>query len=271
MSNAYIVSAVRTPIGKFMGGLSTFPSPALGALAIREAVLRAEVNPASIDEAFMGCVLQAGLGQNPARQSALRGGLPDGVGAVTINKVCGSGLKSIIFGVQAIKTGDADIVVAGGMESMSGAPFLLPDARRGTRLGHGKTIDVMIQDGLWDAFNDFHMGTSAELVAERFQVGRADMDAYSAESHRRAVAAAKAGQFKKETLPIIIPAEKRTVDADEGPREDSTPDKLARLKRSFNRLHLDKALGHHSRLDGHVLERAILLNLNARGSVGCQS
>jgi acetyl-CoA C-acetyltransferase len=233
VSDAYIVSAVRTPIGKFMGGLSSQPSPALGALVVREAVLRAEVVPTAVDEVFMGCVLQAGLGQNPARQSALRGGLPEAVGAVTVNKVCGSGLKSIIFGVQAIKTGDADVIVAGGMESMSNAPFLLPDARRGTRLGHGRTVDVMIQDGLWDAFNDFHMGTSCELVAERFKLTRADLDAYSAESHRRAIAAAGEGRFKAETLPILIPGENKTVAADEGPREDSTPDRLSRLKPAF--------------------------------------
>ena len=233
MSDAYIVSAVRTPIGKFLGGLSSYPATALGALVVREAVLRAEVVPAAVDEVFMGCVLQAGLGQNPARQSALRGGLPDGVGAVTVNKVCGSGLKSIIFGVQAIKTGDADIIVAGGMESMSNAPYLLPDARKGSRIGNGKTIDVMVHDGLWDAFNDVHMGTCCEYVTERWKLSRADLDAFSAESHRRAVAAAKSGRFKAETLPIVIPAEKKTVDADEGPREDSTPDKLAKLKPAF--------------------------------------
>jgi acetyl-CoA C-acetyltransferase len=233
VSNAYIVSAVRTPIGKFLGGLSSFPAPALGALVVREALVRAEVAPPSVDEVIMGCVLQAGLGQNPARQAALRGGLPDTVGAVTINKVCGSGLKSIIFGVQAIKTGDADIVVAGGMESMSNAPFLLPDARKGMRLGDGRTVDVMIHDGLWDAFNDFHMGTSCELVAERFKLARTELDAYSAESHRRAIAAAKSGRFKAEILPVVIPAEKQTFDADEGPREDSTPDRLAKLKPAF--------------------------------------
>ena len=233
MSNAYIVSAVRTPIGKFMGGLSTFPSPALGALVVREAVVRAELNPASVDEVFMGCVLQAGLGQNPARQAALRGGLPDGVGAVTINKVCGSGLKSIIFGVQAIKTGDADVVIAGAMESMSNAPYLLPDARKGMRLGHGRTVDVMVQDGLWDAFNDFHMGTSAELVVERWKLTRAELDAYAAESHKRALLAAAAGKFKAESLSVIIPAEKSSIDADEGPRPDSTPEKLAKLKPAF--------------------------------------
>jgi acetyl-CoA C-acetyltransferase len=233
VSDAFIVSAVRTPIGKFMGGLGSFPAPALGALVVREAVRRAEIVPSAVDEVFMGCVLQAGLGQNPARQAALRGGLPDTVGAVTINKVCGSGLKSIIFGVQAIKTGDADVIVAGGMESMSNAPYLLPDARRGTRLGHGRTVDVMIHDGLWDAFNDFHMGTSCELVAERFKITRADMDAFSAESHKRAIAAAKAGKFKAETLPVVIPAEQKTVDADEGPREDSTREKLAKLRPAF--------------------------------------
>ncbi|HZE96470.1 MAG TPA: thiolase family protein [Planctomycetota bacterium] len=233
VGDAYLVSAVRTPIGKFLGGVSGFPSPALGALVVREAARRIDLAPNAVDEVFMGCVLQAGLGQNPARQAALRGGLPDAVGAVTVNKVCGSGLKSIIFGVQAIKTGDADVVVAGGMESMSNAPYLLPDARKGQRLGHGKTIDVMIQDGLWDAFNDFHMGSSAELVAERFKIGRAEMDAYSAESHKRAVAATKAGRFKAEILPLIVPAEKSSIEADEGPREDSTPEKLAKLKPAF--------------------------------------
>jgi acetyl-CoA C-acetyltransferase len=233
VSDAYIVSAVRTPIGKFLGGLGSFPAPALGALVVREAVRRADVAPNAVDEVFLGCVLQAGLGQNPARQAALRGGLPDTVGAVTINKVCGSGLKSIIFGVQAIKTGDADVVVAGGMESMSNAPYLLPDARKGQRLGHGKTVDVMIHDGLWDAFNDIHMGTTAEMVVERFKLTRAEMDAYSAESHKRAIAAARSGKFKAETLPLVVPAEKSSIDADEGPREDSTPEKLAKLKPAF--------------------------------------
>ncbi|HUR39248.1 MAG TPA: acetyl-CoA C-acetyltransferase [Planctomycetota bacterium] len=233
MSDAYIVSAVRTPIGKFMGGLSSFPSPALGSLAVREAVRRADVVPAAVDEVFMGCVLQAGLGQNPARQAALRGGLPDAVGAVTINKVCGSGLKSIIFGVQAIRTGDADVIVAGGMESMTNAPYVLPDARKGSRLGHGRTIDVLVHDGLWDAFNDFHMGTSCELVAERFKVTRAEMDAFSAESHKRALAAARSGKFKAEIVPILVPAEKSSIENDEGPREDSTVEKLGRLKPAF--------------------------------------
>jgi acetyl-CoA C-acetyltransferase len=233
VGDAYIVSAVRTPIGKFLGGLSSFPSPALGALVVREAARRADLAPGAVDEVFMGCVLQAGLGQNPARQAALRGGLPDTVGATTINMVCGSGLKSIIYGVQAIKTGDADILIAGGMESMSNAPYLLPDARKGSRLGHGRTLDVMIHDGLWDAFNDIHMGTTAEMVAERFKISRAEMDAYSAESHKRAIAAARAGKFKAEMLPLVVPAEKASIDADEGPREDSTVDKLSKLKPAF--------------------------------------
>jgi acetyl-CoA C-acetyltransferase len=233
VSDVFIVSATRTPIGKFLGGLSSFPSPALGALVVREAARRADLAPSAVDEVLMGCVLQAGLGQNPARQAALRGGLPDTVGAVTTNMVCGSGLQSIIFGAQAIQTGDADVVIAGGMESMSNAPYLLPDARKGARLGHGRTIDVMIHDGLWDAFNDIHMGTTAEMVAERFKVSRADMDAYSAESHRRAIAATRAGKFKAETLPLVVPAEKSSIDVDEGPREDSTPEKLSRLKPAF--------------------------------------
>lgn len=216
-----------------MGSLSSHPSPALGALVIREALRRAELAPAGVEEVLMGCVLQAGLGQNPARQSALRGGLPDTVGAATLNMVCGSGLKAIIQAAQAIKTGDADVVIAGGMESMSNAPYLLPDERRGARLGHGRTIDVMIQDGLWDAFNDFHMGSSCELVAERFKVTREEMDGYSVESHRRAIAALREGRFKAETLPVLNPGDKKIVDADEGPREDSSLEKLAKLKPAF--------------------------------------
>ena len=152
---------------------------------------------------------------------------------MTINKVCGSGLKAVGLAAQGIQTGDSEIVVAGGMESMSNAPFLLPDARKGSRLGHGRTIDVMVQDGLWDVYNDVHMGTCCEYVSERWKLTRADLDAFSAESHRRAIAASKAGLFKKEILPVVIPAEKKTVDADEGPREDSTPDKLAKLKPAF--------------------------------------
>ena len=236
MSDVFLVSAVRTPIGKFLGGLSGLSAPALGALVVREAVRRANVPPSAVDEVVMGCVLQAGLGQNPARQAALGAGLPKEVPALTVNKVCGSGLRAIIAGAQAIKAGDADVVVAGGMESMSNAPYLAPQARRGARLGNAALVDSLVHDGLWDVHNDFHMGSSCELVAERFRVSRADMDAFSAESHRRAVAAAKAGRFKAETLAVEVRGEKgetRLVDADEGPREDSTAERLAKLKPAF--------------------------------------
>jgi acetyl-CoA C-acetyltransferase len=223
VSDVFVTAAVRTPIGKLLGGLSALPAPRLGALVIAEALRRAGVDPARVDEVVMGCVLQAGLGQNPARQAALHGGLPHTVPAMTLNKVCGSGMRAILGGVQAIRAGDADVVVAGGMESMSNAPHLLPDGRRGTKLGHAKLLDAMVHDGLWDAFNDFHMGTSCELVAERFGVSREQMDAWSAESHRKALA----GDFKAELLPVD------KVSADEGPRADSTAAKLAALKPAF--------------------------------------
>jgi acetyl-CoA C-acetyltransferase len=236
MSDVYIVGAARTPIGRFLGGLSGLRAPELGAAVVREALRRAGVPPAAVDEVLLGSVLQAGLGQNPARQAALGAGLPPSVAAATVNKVCGSGLKSILFGAQAIKAGDANVVVAGGMESMSNAPYLLPEARRGTRLGHAKLVDAMIHDGLWDVYNDFHMGTSCELVAERFKVTRKDMDEFSAESHRRAVAAARTGKFKDESVGVEVKGDKgetRLVEADEGPREDSTAEKLATLKPAF--------------------------------------
>ena len=228
MNDVYLVSGVRTPIGKFMGGLAGVRSPDLGALVVREAVRRAGVAPEAVDEVLMGCVLQAGLGQNPARQAALKGGLPPTVPAVTLNKVCGSGLKAIIDAARAIKAGDAEVVVAGGMESMSNAPYLAPDARRGARLGDVKLVDSMVHDGLWDVYNDFHMGTSCELVAERFKVSRASMDEYSAASHAKA----RAASFKAETLPVTADA-KTTVDVDEGPRADSTVEKLAKLRPAF--------------------------------------
>jgi acetyl-CoA C-acetyltransferase len=236
VNDAFIVSAVRTPIGKFLGGLSTIPAPKLGAHALGETVKRAGIPSEAVDEVFMGSVLQAGLGQNPARQAALRGGLSEKVGAVTVNKVCGSGLKSIIFGVQAIKTGDAEIVVAGGMESMSNAPYLLPEARRGTRLGNAPMVDSLVHDGLWDVYNDFHMGTSCELVAERFRITRTDMDEFSAASHQKALAAARSGAFRAEIVPVDVAGDKgetRRIEGDEGPREDSTAAKLAKLKPAF--------------------------------------
>jgi acetyl-CoA C-acetyltransferase len=236
MADVFIVSAVRTPIGKFQGALEKFSAPQLGAVAVREAVKRAAIPADDVDEVFMGCVLQAGLGQNPARQAAIHGGIPPRAGAVTVNKVCGSGMKSILFAAQAVALGDAKACVAGGMESMSNAPYLLPDARRGSRLGHSKLVDAMIHDGLWDGYNDFHMGLTCELVAEKHKVSRADMDAFAVDSHRKSVAAMKAGRFKKEIVAVEVKGakgESKLVDADEGPREDSSAEGLAKLKPAF--------------------------------------
>ena len=236
MADVFIVAAARTPIGKFQGALEKFTAPQLGAIAVREAVKRAAIPPDDVDEVFMGCVLQAGLGQNPARQAAIHGGIPPRAGAVTVNKVCGSGLKSILFAAQAVALGDAKVCVAGGMESMSNAPYLVPDARRGSRLGHTKLLDAVIHDGLWDGYNDFHMGLTCELVAEKHKVSRADMDAFAVDSHRKAVAAMKAGRFKKEVVAVEVKGAKgevKLVDADEGPREDSSAEGLAKLKPAF--------------------------------------
>jgi acetyl-CoA C-acetyltransferase len=236
MSEVWILSAVRTPIGKFLGALSALKAPELGARVVREAVARARVPAEAVEEVLLGCVLQAGLGQNPARQAALGAGLPPAVSAVTVNKVCGSGLQAILFGALAIRAGQADLVVAGGMESMSNAPYLLPDARRGTRLGHGRIVDSLIHDGLWDAYHDFHMGSSCEHVAERFRVSREEMDRFAEASHLKAVAARREGRFRNETLPVEIRGERgevRLVEADEGPREDTNLEKLAALKPAF--------------------------------------
>src|ERR1041385_1259533 len=198
---AVIVSAVRTPVGKFLGALKSFKATDLGAIVVREAVKRAGVKPEDVDEVIMGNVIQAGLGQNPARQAALRGGLPNTVSAVTVNKVCGSGLKAIMMAAQGIALGDTEIVVAGGMESMSNAPYLLPKAREGYRLGNGELVDSIIQDGLWCAFDDQHMGCTGEVVSERFHVSRAEQDEYALNSHRKASAAITAGKFKAEIVP----------------------------------------------------------------------
>ncbi len=236
MSDAFIVSAARTPIGRFQGGLASLAAPKLGAIAVKEAVARAAVPPDAVEEAFMGCVIQAGLGQNPARQAALGAGLPPSVGAVTVNKVCGSGLKSIVFAAQAIRTGDARLVVAGGMESMTNAPYLMPDARAGSRLGHAKLLDAMIHDGLWDVTNDFHMGITCELVGEKYGVTRKDMDEFAFHSHRKAVAAAKEGRFKREIVAVPVPGAKgetRLVESDEGPRADASVEKMATMKPAF--------------------------------------
>src|SRR5436190_5666677 len=205
---AAIISAVRTPVGKFLGSLKGFAATELGAIVVRESVKRAGVAPEDVDEVIMGCVIQAGLGQNPARQVALRGGLPATVSAVTVNKVCGSGLKAVMMAAQGIQLGDTDIVVAGGMESMSNAPYLIPKAREGYRLGNGELVDSMINDGLWCSFENYHMGCTGEVVAERFNVSRAEQDQYALNSHRKAIAAIKAGKFKDEILPVEIPQKK---------------------------------------------------------------
>src|SRR5687767_6607830 len=197
---AVIISAARTPTGKFQGALKGFAATQLGALVVREAVRRAGVAPEDVDEVIMGCVIQAGLGQNPARQAALNGGIPFGVSAVTINKVCGSGLKSVMMAAQGIQLGDSETVVAGGMESMSNAPYLLPKAREGYRMGNGTLVDSMINDGLWCAFENYHMGCTGEVVSERYSVSRAEQDEYAVNSHKRAAAAVKAGKFRDEIV-----------------------------------------------------------------------
>lgn len=236
IKEAVIISAVRTPVGKLLGALKSFKAPDLGALVVREAVKRARVSANDVDEVIMGCVIQAGLGQNPARQAALRGGLPDTVSAVTVNKVCGSGLKAIMMAAQGVQLGDTEIVVAGGMESMSNAPYLLPKAREGYRLGNGTIVDSVINDGLWCAFDDQHMGCTGEVVAERFHVSREEQDEYALNSHRKASEAIKAGKFKEEILPIEIPQRKGApiiFDTDEPVREDTSLEALGKLKPSF--------------------------------------
>jgi acetyl-CoA C-acetyltransferase len=238
MNEAVIVSAVRTPVGKFLGSLQSFSAPQLGALAVREAVRRAGIESKEIGECIMGCVLQAGLGQNPARQAAIYGGLLPAVGAFTVNQVCGSGLKSVALAAQALQTGNAEVVVAGGMESMTNAPYLLPQARSGYRMGNGSLVDSMIYDGLWDVYNSFHMGIGAEMIAAKYGISREQQDAFAAESHQKAAAAAAQGFFTNEILPIEIPPTKkgeqpRLFAADESIRPDTTVGTLARLKPAF--------------------------------------
>ena len=236
MREPVIIAAVRTAIGKFQGSLTSLSAVELGACVVREAVRRAGIEPTQIDEIVMGNVVAAGLGQNPARQAGLKGGLANHVAAMTINKVCGSGLKAVGLAAQAIATENADIVIAGGMESMTNAPYLLPQLRAGLRLGHGKVLDSMIQDGLWDSFENFHMGMTAELVADKYQITRPRQDAYAVESHRRALDAIKNCRFKDEIVPISIPQKKGPpieFAKDESPREDTSLDTLAKLKPAF--------------------------------------
>ncbi|MCH2104037.1 MAG: acetyl-CoA C-acetyltransferase [Planctomycetes bacterium] len=236
--SAVIVSACRTPVGTFQGGLSALSAPTLGSLAVQEAVRRAGVDVGQVEECLMGNVLQAGLGQNPARQAARGAGLPDAIGSTTINKVCGSGLKSVMLAAQAIKAGDHACVVAGGMESMTRAPYLVPQARDGVRLGHGELIDSMVGDGLWDVYNDFHMGITAEMVADEHDVSREAQDAFAAESHRRAADAAKAGRFDDEKFTVNVP-QRRGDDVpfttDENIREGMTAESIAGMRPAFKK------------------------------------
>jgi len=236
--DAYIVSACRTAIGEFLGGLSTMTAPQLGAIAIREAVERAGVDPGQVDEVLMGNVVQAGVGQAPARQAAIHGGIPDKVSATTINKVCGSGLKAVMLAAQAIRAGDADVIVAGGMESMSNAPYFLPKARLGYRLGNGELIDGVVHDGLWDSFKNFHMGSAAELIARKYNVTREDQDKFSVESHQKAVKAQAEGAFKDEIVPVMVPQKKgdpKCFCVDERPRKDTTMETLGKLRPAFEK------------------------------------
>jgi acetyl-CoA C-acetyltransferase len=235
MSDAFILSAARTPIGKYLGGLAELSAPELGAAAVAEALRRAAAPPGRIDEVILGNVIQAGVGQNPARQAALKAGLPDTIAAVTVNKVCGSGLKAVMLAAQAVRAGDAELLVAGGMESMSRAPYLLFGARSGWRLGDQKAVDALIHDGLWCAFEGCHMGESAEYIAGKRGISRAEQDRFSAQSHRRAAAAWERGAFSAEVVPVTVGSgpKARTVARDEGVRPDSSAEALARLKPAF--------------------------------------
>jgi acetyl-CoA C-acetyltransferase len=238
MSASVILSAARTAIGKFQGALAPLSAVDLGASVVREAVARAGIEPVLVDEIIMGNVVSAGLGQNPARQAGLKGGLNPLVAAMTVNKVCGSSLKAVALAAQAVETGNSEIVVAGGMESMSNCPYLLPELRRGLRLGDGTVVDSMVHDGLWDAFEDFHMGMTAELVAEKYQISRQRQDAYALESHRRAADAIRTCRFKSQIVPVAVPqkkGERVMFDIDESPRADTSLEALAKLKPVFKK------------------------------------
>jgi acetyl-CoA C-acetyltransferase len=238
MKDVVIVSAVRTPVGKFQGGLSEMSAVQLGAVVVREAVRRAGIDASSVDECVMGCVLPAGLGQNPARQAALQGGLADAVSAMTINMVCGSGLKAVALAAQAVMVGDAEVVVAGGMESMSNAPYLLPQGRKGFRMGDSVVVDSMVKDGLWCACEDFHMGMTGELVAEKHSITREMQDAYALASHRKASAAWREGRFDAEVIPVSVPGKRGAttlVSRDESVRDDASMEALEGLKPAFKK------------------------------------
>jgi acetyl-CoA C-acetyltransferase len=238
MSERVVLSAAaRTPIGRFQGGLAPLKATELGAVAVREALKRAELDGENVDEVIMGCVLPAGQGQNPARQASIHGGVPNTVSAMTINKVCGSGLRAVSMAAQFIKAGDSQVVVAGGMESMSNAPYALPTARSGMRMGHQQAVDLMIWDGLWDVYNDYHMGMTGELVAEKYGVSREEQDEYAANSHTKAIQAMESGRFDREIVPVEIKGRKgtTTIDQDEGPRADTSVEVLSKLRPAFKR------------------------------------
>ena len=235
-----IISGCRTPVGKFQGSLSDLSAPQLGAIVVREAVKRAELDATQVDECIMGNVVSAGLGQNPARQAAIFGGLAPAVGAMTINKVCGSGLKAVALAAQAVQTGNSSVVVAGGMESMTNAPYLLPQARKGYRLGNAQVVDSMVHDGLWDIYNNYHMGITGENVAEKYGITRQEQDEFALNSHRKALAAIRECRFKSQIVTVEIPAKKKGAapvlfEKDEGPREDTTIEVLRSLKPAFKK------------------------------------
>ncbi len=233
-----ILSAVRTPVGKFQGGLAPLSAPRLGAIVVAEAVRRAGIEPDQVSEVIMGNVVQAGVGQNPARQAALWGGLSNRVAALTINKVCGSGLKAVGLAAQSIMLGDNEFVVAGGMESMSNCPYLLPGARNGYRLGNAEVVDSMIHDGLWDVYNNFHMGVAAELVAEKYKISRQEQDQFALESHQKAVRAMNSCYLESQIIPVEVPQKKGepiTIKRDESPRADTTLEALAKLRPPFKK------------------------------------
>ncbi len=238
MKRAVIVGACRTPVGKFLGTLKKSPAVDLGGAVVKEALTRAGVKPDQVDEVIMGNVLSAGLGQNPARQAALKGGLPVTIPAMTVNKVCGSGLRAVSLAAQAIRLGDHEVMVAGGMESMSNAPYLIMGAREGLRLGHGNMVDSMVHDGLWEIYEDFHMGCCGEVVAEKYDISRQMQDEYAVNSHKKAVAAIEAGRFKAEIVPVMIKQRKGpelAFDTDESPRSDTSVEALAKLRPAFKK------------------------------------
>ncbi len=238
MNDVVIVAATRTAIGSFQGALATVPAVDLGAAVIKQLLEQTGLAPSQVDEVILGQILTAGAGQNPARQAAIKAGLPYTVPALTLNKVCGSGLKALHLAAQAIRCGDADVVIAGGQENMSLAPYVMPSARTGQRMGHGQLIDSMITDGLWDAFNDYHMGITAENLVEKYALTREQQDAFAAESQRKAVAAIEAGRFKDEITPIVLAQKKgdpKVFDRDEQPRPDTTADSLAKLRPAFKK------------------------------------